>query len=265
MGSKGERSNSALYRMYSDGAWADYKDIGGTWTSPLAVVAWGEGRLDVVGRGTDMDIWHRAFDSKDGAWQPQWESLGGGPFGSSPVVVSRGPGRLDILAIAQNDSSFYHISGDGNTWDPWTSIGRLPDKARVTPFASGDAWSASPSATTSSSLTPWESDATSAASGSALGSAAVAGIAVGACAGVAILFIAIFLLWRRGQRTKSYDTSSQMLHHPPEVSAHRANKLLIHEVQDNQMKYMPMSHAVADISGLHELGTAEDSFAGVRR
>lgn len=49
------------------------------------------------------------------------------------------------------------------------------------------------------------------------------------------------------------------------VSAQRANSSLIHEVQDNQMKYMPMSHAVADISGLHELGTAEGTFAGVRR
>lgn len=204
-----------LYRAYVDDEWVDYKDIGGTFASPMSAVAWGEGRLDVVGRGIDSDIWYRSFDSKDGEWQPHWKPLGGGSFDSPPVIVSWGRKRLDVFATAQNDSSILQLSENGGTWGDWSTIGQLPGRARVTSFASGDAWPSSTSVVSSSGLNSWapsldgnsmNDGSTSAATSNSeakLGSGAVAGIAVGACAAAALVAIAILLVLRYRKKNEA--------------------------------------------------------------
>lgn len=272
VGSKGKRLDTALYRAYVDGEWADYKDIGGTITSPMSAVAWAEGRLDVVGRGTDSDIWYRSFDSKDGKWQPHWKPIGGGSFSSPPVIVSWGRKRLDVVAAAQNDSSILQLSRNGNTWGDWSSIGQLPSRARVTPFASGDAWPSSTSAMPSSGLNSWapsldgnsmNDGSTSAATSNSeakLGTGAVAGIAVGACAAAALVAMAVLLRLRYRKKNEAAAQSNVLQMRTEhrqaamfEASAHRSNAAIVHELHEGPTRSIPMSRAVADNSGVHEL------------
>ena len=56
----------------------DWERLGGVFTSPPAVVAWGNNRLDIFGLGIDGAMYYKAWDGA--AWRPSpldWERLGG--------------------------------------------------------------------------------------------------------------------------------------------------------------------------------------------
>jgi hypothetical protein len=72
-----------MYHKAWDGsAWQPsglgWERLGGVFTSPPAVTAWGPNRLDIFGLGTDHAMYHKAWNGN--AWQPSglnWERLGG--------------------------------------------------------------------------------------------------------------------------------------------------------------------------------------------
>jgi hypothetical protein len=74
-------------------SWTPLTD--GTFTSAPSVVSWGNGRTDIVGRGSDNAIWIKSYIN--GAWQFGWSSLGG-KVASGPSIVSWGPNQLDVFA-----------------------------------------------------------------------------------------------------------------------------------------------------------------------
>ena len=92
-----------------------------------AVTAWSAQRLDIVVRGTDNQVYHKAWTGK--SWYPSidgWSSLGG-EISSNTAMVSWASGRLDILARGK-DTQLYHKSyQEGSGWYPnltgWTSLG----------------------------------------------------------------------------------------------------------------------------------------------
>jgi hypothetical protein len=91
-----------------------FRTLGGSLTSAPAAASWGQGRLDVFGRGTDNGLWHRSWEGN--AWSG-WESQGGG-LSSEPAVVAWGPGRLDAFARG-TDNALWHRWWDGSAWRGW--------------------------------------------------------------------------------------------------------------------------------------------------
>jgi hypothetical protein len=75
--------DGAMYHKAWDGsAWwpspLDWERLGGVFSSPPAVTAWGHNRLDIFGLGMDGAMYHKAWDGS--AWWPSpldWERLGG--------------------------------------------------------------------------------------------------------------------------------------------------------------------------------------------
>jgi hypothetical protein len=96
--------------------WYPWDSLGGATYSAPAAVSWGSGRIDLVVRGTDNVIDHKAYQ---GAWYP-WDSLGGATY-SATAVSSWGSGRLDVFARA-TDNTIAHKAYQG-AWYPWDSLG----------------------------------------------------------------------------------------------------------------------------------------------
>ena len=93
--------------------------LGRVLTSSPAATSWGGGRLDVFGRGSDNQLYHRFYD---GSWS-RWEPLGG-VLTSEPAVVSSGPGRLEVFARG-TDHGLWHRGWTGQAWTPWQTLGGL--------------------------------------------------------------------------------------------------------------------------------------------
>jgi hypothetical protein len=90
------------------------------------VAAWGANRLDLVGRGRDLAVYHKAWNGQ--MWIPtllDWERLGG-VFIGPPAIASWGPNRLDIFGCGR-DLAIYHKAWDGQGWLPdlldWDRLG----------------------------------------------------------------------------------------------------------------------------------------------
>ena len=93
-----------------------WEDLGGRLVGAPGVSSWGVGRLDVVVRGTDNQLWHAWFDR---GWRG-WESLGG-VLTDEPASVSWSPGRFDVF-VRGTDNALWHRWYDG-TWHGWESLG----------------------------------------------------------------------------------------------------------------------------------------------
>jgi hypothetical protein len=70
------------HKAWNGSAWQPaglgWERLGGVFTSPPAVTAWGQNRLDIFGIGTDGAMYYKAWNGS--AWQPAglgWERLGG--------------------------------------------------------------------------------------------------------------------------------------------------------------------------------------------
>lgn len=102
-----------------------WTSLGGEFDSSVSVVSWNSSsnRIDVFAWGTDYSIQHNFWN---GTWSG-WETLGGGgnTFAWPPAVVSWGPDRIDVFAVAYTDSSFSHIAYNGTAWTAWESFGGI--------------------------------------------------------------------------------------------------------------------------------------------
>ena len=99
-----------------------------SWTRPAAA-SWGPGRLDVVVRGVDDQLWHKWFDA--GSWSG-WEPLGGLTT-AGPATTSWSAGRLDVF-VNGIDGQLWHKWWDG-AWSDWVPLGGivLDSPAATTP------------------------------------------------------------------------------------------------------------------------------------
>jgi hypothetical protein len=90
-----------------------------TLNSAPDVVSWGQGRMDVVVRGSNNNVYHRTYIN--GAWQG-WANLGAQCNGS-PSICSMWPGRLDVF-MRGYDNNLWHNAGNGaGTWWGWENLG----------------------------------------------------------------------------------------------------------------------------------------------
>jgi hypothetical protein len=104
-----------------------WESRGGTITGPLTAVAPTPNRLDIFGLGEEGRVLHKTLAT--GSWFPSkdtWHDLGGS-FSLPPLVLSRIPGRFDLLCVKEHDGALYHKWWDGKTWHPSESDGENPE------------------------------------------------------------------------------------------------------------------------------------------
>ncbi len=96
-----------------------YEGLGGSIFGNPVTVSWGPNRLDTFVVSGDHQLYHKAWDGSH--WLPSptgYEQLGGViRDGSSPAIVSRGPNRLDIFAVDQ-DQGLDHKAWESTQWLP---------------------------------------------------------------------------------------------------------------------------------------------------
>ncbi|MGI8966522.1 MAG: hypothetical protein ACR2H1_10610, partial [Limisphaerales bacterium] len=90
-----------------------------------AAVSWRSGRIDVVARGGNNNIYHKYYISGSG-WLPNgyWENLGGTAVGA-PAICSWGSGRLDVF-VRGTDNGLYHNYYSNGAWQRnsnWENLG----------------------------------------------------------------------------------------------------------------------------------------------
>ena len=80
------------------------------------------GNVDVAARAFDGGIYHKSL--RAGLWSPEysWSKVGSVAFAGDPVLVSWGPGRLDLFAVSA-DGSLDWSRNSGTGWSGWNSIG----------------------------------------------------------------------------------------------------------------------------------------------
>ncbi|MBO0706754.1 MAG: hypothetical protein J2P44_00215 [Candidatus Dormibacteraeota bacterium] len=97
-----------------------WRSLGGVLTSGPGVASWASNRMDVLVRGGDGAVWHKAWTG--GAWS-RYESLGGYvQVGTGPAAVSWGPNRIDAF-VRGADNQLWHIWWDGTAWSGWQALG----------------------------------------------------------------------------------------------------------------------------------------------
>jgi hypothetical protein len=102
------------------GKWGAWESLSGQLTASPATVSWGDGRIDVFGRGSDNALWHRSYANN--AWS-SWESLSGQLASTTgPAVSSQAAGQLDVFVIG-SDNALWHRSYKSGTWSTWESLG----------------------------------------------------------------------------------------------------------------------------------------------
>ena len=109
---------------YWSPAGQDWENLGGSFDSPPAAIRSYNGRVHIVGLGTDNSMWWRYWDGS--AWSP-WQHLGG-VFTSAPVVTTRVPGDDAFHLFGLNtESQMLHKYWDHDKWYPsqteWQFLG----------------------------------------------------------------------------------------------------------------------------------------------
>ena len=111
----------------------------GKTTSAPAVVAHGDGSMDLLVRGFDQALWHRHYN---GASWEDWNNIAGGLLLSGPAVASKYDGTFDVFAIGA-DALVYQRHWNGSNWSSdwqlvddaayWVTASELP--ARIVPMS----------------------------------------------------------------------------------------------------------------------------------
>jgi hypothetical protein len=123
--------DSIAQATYTEGEWSSWNplpdlEVGMVEAGYPAAVSWGPGRIDVFVIGNDFALWHNWFSN--GAWSPNWSSLGTIPVSTAvhatalnPAAASWGSGRLDVFALGDEDvlqhTWYDNNSGFGDKWD----------------------------------------------------------------------------------------------------------------------------------------------------
>ena len=127
-------TNNAIYhRAFQPGAgWSPWASLGGNLSSGPALNSQDPGVLNVWARGTDAQLYQRAWTGS--AWRG-WEARGGGLVGA-PSTISRRQNVVDIFARGAN-GALYQKSWTGTTsWIEWALRDARPLDS--TPAAASD-------------------------------------------------------------------------------------------------------------------------------
>ena len=81
---------------------------------PLAAACWAENRIDIIGIGPDLQLYHNSWNGS--SWEPAWGSLGGSFSNAAPAIIAWAPDSLGTFGIDDDTSEAVYKSWDGSTW-----------------------------------------------------------------------------------------------------------------------------------------------------
>jgi Concanavalin A-like lectin/glucanases superfamily len=122
-------------------AWSQWEPLGSPDDKGLAgtpaAASWAVGRLDVIVRAADANLWQ--IRTADGGkswsgWRPLGSPLDQGTT-SSPAAVSWGLNRLDVFVRGRDNAIWHKHWSDDNGWSNWDSIGSPNDRGATSPPA----------------------------------------------------------------------------------------------------------------------------------
>jgi hypothetical protein len=95
-----------------------WEELGGSLTTPPAVVTWGNYHLDAFGRGPEGHLRHLWWGPENG-WEPdfEWEDMRG-VLGSAPIAFAWGQDRLGVFAVSIENTLIYKYRDPGIYWRP---------------------------------------------------------------------------------------------------------------------------------------------------
>ena len=121
VGSDFSMYHQTLWNGVPPGTPGVFDNLGGSFLSAPAAIAWQSARVDVFGVGSDRAMWQRTLTGEQ--WSPAWVSLGGS-FSSEASVVSWASNQLDIFARG-SDFTLRHRAYDGvNFLTDWENLGQ---------------------------------------------------------------------------------------------------------------------------------------------
>jgi hypothetical protein len=123
--------NGLSHMWYDNDNYSQWEDLSGTFVAPPRAVS-GPSRIDLVGLGTDLRIWHKYYNGSCGpksCWYPQdaqgnpgWEPISNQRFSSAPTIASWGPSRLDVFARG-TDNQLYHAWAQNSGFSSFEALG----------------------------------------------------------------------------------------------------------------------------------------------
>jgi hypothetical protein len=117
-----ENSSVLLRQSLSEatGEWEAVGSLGGIHTSPPAVIANADGRIEVFARGSDNALYHK-WQVSVGSSFSDWESLGG--WHTSPPAVGRNAdGKIEVFAVGTGHA-LYRRTQQATGWGGWQNLG----------------------------------------------------------------------------------------------------------------------------------------------
>lgn len=82
---------------------------------PLAAACWAENRIDIIGIGPDLQLYHNSWNGS--SWEPAWGSLGGSFSNAAPAIIAWAPDSLGTFGIDDDTNEAVYKAWDGSTWD----------------------------------------------------------------------------------------------------------------------------------------------------
>ncbi len=129
-------TDNQMYQFYWDGSKWNQNALGGVFVSAPAASSVNNIQMDIVGLGTDNQMYHSTGAS--------WEGLGG-TFASVPAIVETGTpvNTVDVFALGSDNQMYHKSKGLSGSWQPdWTALGGVfnsaPAGAWVNLSATGD-------------------------------------------------------------------------------------------------------------------------------
>lgn len=108
--------------------WAAPKNLGGGITGTVACVSGSPGRIDLIARGNDSNLWTKYHDGA--RWWPSqlgWTMLPATQVMDSPTAVSWGKNRIDAFSVTWT-GAVVQWAWDGGTWSgPYLLGGNVPN------------------------------------------------------------------------------------------------------------------------------------------
>jgi hypothetical protein len=115
--------NSIHHRSFVPGSgWSPWSSIGGNLTSAPALNSQDPGVLNVWARGTDGQLYQRAWTGT--AWR-EWEALGGVLIGA-PTVLSREQNHVDVFVRGTDRALHQRWWHGGMGWSAWGRVDPAP-------------------------------------------------------------------------------------------------------------------------------------------
>jgi hypothetical protein len=115
--------NAIYHRSFVPGSgWSPWASLGGHLTSAPALNSQDPGVLNVWARGTDGQLFQRAWNGT--AWR-DWEPLGGGLLGA-PAVVSRAENHVDVFVRGTDRALHQRWWHGGIGWSAWGEVDPAP-------------------------------------------------------------------------------------------------------------------------------------------